>query len=79
MGQTSESFVWPQRYYGHLHHLVLHNSGLAFHWCSFSTVLQEFQPWLKWIIFDAALTLLVGQLVKRVEVVRPLFEAVGWA
>jgi hypothetical protein len=41
--------------------------------------LQEFQPWLKWIIFDAALTLLVGQLVKRVEFVRPLFEAVGWA
>lgn len=41
--------------------------------------LQEFQPWLKWIIFDAALTLLVGQLVKHVEFVRPAFEAVGWA
>jgi len=40
---------------------------------------QEFQPWLKWIIFDALLTLLVGQLVKHVEVVRPLFEAIGWA
>lgn len=40
---------------------------------------QEFQPWLKWIIFDAALTLVVGQLVKHVEAVRPLFEAIGWA
>jgi hypothetical protein len=41
--------------------------------------LQEFQPWLKWIIFDAALTVVVGQLVKHVEFVRPMFEAVGWA
>jgi hypothetical protein len=41
--------------------------------------MQEFQPWLKWIIFDAVLTLIIGQLVKHVEAVRPLFEAVGWA
>jgi hypothetical protein len=41
--------------------------------------LQEFQPWLKWIIFDAVLTLVIGQLVKYFERLRPLFEAVGWA
>jgi hypothetical protein len=40
---------------------------------------QEFQPWLKWIIFDAVLTLVIGQLVKYFDGLRPLFEAVGWA
>lgn len=39
---------------------------------------QEFQPWLKWIIFDAVLTLVVGRLVKHAEFTRPLFEAIGW-
>ena len=39
---------------------------------------MEFQPWLKWLIFDAVLTLLVGALVRRAEPLRPLFEAVGW-
>lgn len=43
------------------------------------SALQEFQPWLKWIIFDAVLTLVIGQLVKYCEGLRPLFEAVGWA
>jgi len=39
---------------------------------------QEFQPWLKWVILDAALTLLVSQFVKRFEGLRYIFEAVGW-
>lgn len=39
---------------------------------------QEFQPWLKWLVFDALLTLLLGLVVKRFEVLRPLVEAVGW-
>lgn len=47
--------------------------------CCTLCALQEFQPWLKWIIFDAALTLVIGQLVKHIEFMRPMFEAVGWA
>lgn len=39
---------------------------------------QEFQPWIKWLVFDALLTLLLGLVVKRFEGLRPLFEAVGW-
>lgn len=39
---------------------------------------QEFQPWIKWLIFDALLTLLLGALVRRCEALRPVFEAVGW-
>ncbi|KAF8071276.1 hypothetical protein HT031_001359 [Scenedesmus sp. PABB004] len=44
-------------------------------WAAIEELLEEFAPWLKWIIFDAALTLVVGVLVKRVALLRPLFEA----
>jgi hypothetical protein len=39
---------------------------------------QEFQPWIKWLVFDAVLTLLLGLVVKRFESLRPVFEAIGW-
>ncbi|WIA12258.1 hypothetical protein OEZ85_012323 [Tetradesmus obliquus] len=51
----------------------------SFVWYWIEELLEEFQPWLKWIIFDAVLTLVIGQLVKYFEGLRPLFEAVGWA
>jgi hypothetical protein len=40
--------------------------------------LQEFQPWFKWLIFDAFFTLVLGLIVQRFEALRPLAEAVGW-
>lgn len=48
-------------------------------WYLVEELFEEFQPWLKWIVFDAALTLVVGWLAKRFTPLRPLFEAVGWA
>jgi hypothetical protein len=40
--------------------------------------LQEFDPWLKWLIFDAAFTLLVGAVARQFESLQPWFAAVGW-
>jgi hypothetical protein len=40
---------------------------------------QEFEPWLKWVILDAVLAIVVAALVRRVEPLRPLFESIGWA
>lgn len=40
---------------------------------------QEFDPWLKWVVFDALLSLVVAALVKRVDSLRPFFETIGWA
>jgi len=42
-------------------------------------VMDELGPWIKWIIYDALLTLVIGWLVHRLEFLRPVFEAVGWA
>lgn len=39
---------------------------------------QDFQPWLKWLVFDAVFTLLITVLVKRAEFTRPLFTLIGW-
>ena len=38
---------------------------------------QEFQPWLKWIIFDAFLTLALAVLLRRYKRLRPVLEALG--
>ena len=51
----------------------------AWLWQLIDFVLDEFEPWFKWVVLDAALALAVGALVRRVEALRPLFEAVGWA
>lgn len=40
---------------------------------------EEFDPWLKWVIFDALFALATARLAARVAAVRPLFIAVGWA
>jgi len=39
---------------------------------------EEFDPWLKWIVFDALFALATAAVARRVAAVRPLFEAVGW-
>ena len=38
---------------------------------------QEFQPWVKWLIFDALLTLAIGTLLRRYKGLRPALEALG--
>jgi hypothetical protein len=40
---------------------------------------QEFEPWFKWVVLDAALAVIIAGLVRHVEPLRPLFEAIGWA
>ncbi|GBF99682.1 hypothetical protein Rsub_12376 [Raphidocelis subcapitata] len=42
-------------------------------------VLDEFEPWFKWVVLDAALALVVAVLAARVEPLRVLFETIGWA
>lgn len=41
-------------------------------------ILEEFSPWLKWVILDAFLTLVLRWLAKRYGFLNNLFEAVGW-
>ncbi|KAK9832576.1 hypothetical protein WJX81_000055 [Elliptochloris bilobata] len=41
-------------------------------------LLQEFEPWFKWMVFDAVLYLVANAAVKRLSRLRPAFEAVGW-
>ena len=43
-------------------------------WCC----LQEFEPWFKWMLFDAILFALVSTSAKQIKFLRPAFEAVGW-
>ncbi len=40
---------------------------------------DEFDPWLKWVVLDALFALATAHVARRVALVRPLFEAVGWA
>jgi hypothetical protein len=39
---------------------------------------EEFDPWLKWVLFDALFALATAAVARRLAFVRPLFEAVGW-
>jgi hypothetical protein len=41
-------------------------------------VLEEFEPWLKWVVLDACLALCVGAVAKRVKAARPALRAIGW-
>ena len=41
--------------------------------------MQEFQPWIKWLILDALLTLAIGTLLRRYKSFRPALEALGLA
>jgi hypothetical protein len=41
-------------------------------------LLQELASWFKWVLYDAALTLLVKLLSERSTLARTLFETVGW-
>lgn len=40
---------------------------------------QEFEPWLKWMIFDAILALVISQLLRHFKRLRPMFELLGMA
>jgi hypothetical protein len=39
---------------------------------------QEFTPWLKWLVFDSLLLLIVRFLSRRSTRLEALFEALGW-
>jgi hypothetical protein len=39
---------------------------------------EEFDPWMKWVIFDALFALATAHVARKVAAVRPLFEAFGW-
>ena len=41
-------------------------------------VLEEFDPWLKWVVLDACPALCVGVAAKRVRAARPALRAIGW-
>jgi hypothetical protein len=38
---------------------------------------QDFSPWLKWLVFDALLTAMIGFLATRYKGLHPLFRALG--
>jgi len=40
-------------------------------------LLEDFSPWLKWLLFDAILTALIGILATRFKGLHPLFRALG--
>jgi len=40
--------------------------------------LDEFEPWVKWVVLDACLALFVGLAAKKVRGARPLLRAIGW-
>ena len=43
-----------------------------------SFFMQDFQPWLWWIVFDALFTIVVKCLAQRVARLRPFFGTLGW-
>lgn len=47
-------------------------------WETIVDLFEEFGPWLKWLIFDALLTIIVGFLATRFKQLRPVMELVGW-
>jgi hypothetical protein len=46
-------------------------------WKFLNWLLEDFSPWLKWLVFDAILTALVGILANRYKGLHPLFRALG--
>lgn len=63
--------------YAQIHSIILWLRSRI--WYLLEWVLEEFSPWLKWLVFDAVLRLAVQYLVKRSERLRNLFERVGLA
>lgn len=47
-------------------------------WEFLEDLFEEFGPWIKWLVFDAILALIVNLIANRFESARPLFELVGW-
>mmetsp|Transcript_26089 Transcript_26089/g.46388 ORF Transcript_26089/g.46388 Transcript_26089/m.46388 type:complete len:92 (+) Transcript_26089:340-615(+) len=47
-------------------------------WDAVCWLLDEFEPWVKWLVYDALLTLLTAALARRWKQLNPLFEALGW-
>ncbi len=47
-------------------------------WQAVSWVLEEFEPWLKWMVFDSIMALMLGYLGRRWKALQPYLEALGW-
>lgn len=39
---------------------------------------QEFEPWVKWVIMDAALAYFVGVSAKKYLRMAHVYQAIGW-
>jgi len=72
MGQPADSPDLVDR----LLHLVSRTAHTV--WRNLSWVLEEFEPWLKWIIFDAVMTLIIRGVSNRWKQSVPYLEAIGW-
>ncbi|KAG1672602.1 hypothetical protein FOA52_002082 [Chlamydomonas sp. UWO 241] len=47
-------------------------------WAQIEDLFEEFTPWLKWLVFDSLLLLIVRFLSRRSTRLEALFEALGW-
>mmetsp|Transcript_11443 Transcript_11443/g.29330 ORF Transcript_11443/g.29330 Transcript_11443/m.29330 type:complete len:92 (-) Transcript_11443:349-624(-) len=47
-------------------------------WETVCWALDEFEPWLKWMVYDAVFALVTAALVKRCNRLAAVFEALGW-
>jgi len=47
-------------------------------WAQLEDLFEEFSPWLKWLVFDSILFLIVRFLSNRSARLEALFEALGW-
>jgi hypothetical protein len=48
------------------------------HLASWCAPIQEFQPWLKWLLYDALFTLVLRAVAGKSDRLRTWFELVGW-
>jgi len=47
-------------------------------WNAICWVFSEFDPWLKWVVYDSILSLVVKYVSTRWKIARGVFEALGW-
>lgn len=48
-------------------------------WAIIRFLLDEFEPWLKWLVFDAVLRLVVAWLISKSERLRSFFGMLGFS
>ncbi|BDA47293.1 hypothetical protein COCOBI_10-1390 [Coccomyxa sp. Obi] len=58
--------------------IPLIRQGLKRTYAAVACVLEEFEPWFKWVILDAVLALVVSLVAKRIKRARPVLRAIGW-